>query len=443
MTPTGAEPYNLDPDFERACLYLASTLPEFWARIGKELDPELVEVPGAALLLRMLREIAKEGSECTSTLVPIQRLRRYNFKGTVTQEQIEQVGKIFDDAEDAGIPDPDLCVAELVPVIRRRLQSKAILIAHDEYRKGSDFQVVQDILEHANSLGRVESVVSADLGSGFGVIRNERVTTMLPTGVLELDLQLDGGPPQQTLGMWIADSGSGKSVALCNQAATGLKLGMFTGVVTVELPRKVWMARMYSNLTGVPWKPILVDERATKLAQTRMEMVNNQLGRFELIDMEPDVTTVRDIELWIERMEQKHGQKMQLLIVDYGDRLAALQVRDRDNKGRIAELVWGALRRRIAEKRNMWVWTAAQSQRPSKDAALGRRVEMKDVAEGYWKSRLSQLVVTLTPQEDGTNLIWVPKFNFGKAMFEVAGLMKDLERARLVPVTREIGPWAI
>ena len=91
----------------------------------------------------------------------------------------------------------------------------------------------------------------------FDAIAKFNTLERLPTGIFDLDLQLDKGLARKQLGVWLGDAGGGKSISLVTQAAEGVRRNIFTGFITLELPEAIQMARLYANLTGVPTNEII------------------------------------------------------------------------------------------------------------------------------------------------------------------------------------------
>ena len=145
-----SEPYNLDPTFERAVLAMCCLNPRFWARVGHFIDPKAMNLPLAKILLLCCHEIQTEtGRGPKASMIVVQRLTRKKDEGKVTPDQIRAVVDLIDDAVDYGLPEEEATVNELVPVIKRRMQSAAVLTAHDEFATRGDFVRTVEIIEQA------------------------------------------------------------------------------------------------------------------------------------------------------------------------------------------------------------------------------------------------------------------------------------------------------
>lgn len=437
-----SEPYGLDATFEKIVLYYCSCSPKFWALVGHALDAECIEHPMGALVLKSCQQIVQSSGEGPdSTLIVIQRIRLRMTQGKATWNEINSVLSLYEEIEELPkIPDMQRVVDELVPVVRRKMQSNAILLSHEEYNRHGDFSSARDMLDRADALGKSEHVSGVRLGgAGFDRIEKSKNVDRLSTGVLELDIPLRGGVPKRTLSLWLGDSGGGKSQSLAHIAGVGLRHRLFVGFATLELPEAVQLARLSANITGIETDDILdVDSQRDK-ARARLEAVESQIGLCELADFPPHLTSVKDLEDWVDAKQDQHGLKMDLLVVDYADKLYAPFDRT-NNEYIVMRHVYEGLRRDLAVDKDMWVWTASQAGRPG---AKGKRsvIDLQDVADSMHKVRASDLVITLNPDEDEQMELFVAKNRLGRAKFKVGPLVTDFARARLVPPTRELGNW--
>lgn len=435
------EPYNLDPGFERMVLTLSACSPRFYGRLGYALDAECCELPEAKLILDAVRQIARElGHGPESVLLVLQRLRRRMTEGKVTLEQVQAVAGLFDLAEDDGLQDENDVVTELTPVIRRRMEHDALITGLDNFAGRRGFENVVDLFARAKRLGQVNTSAGTRLDiAGFEEIERNKTLTRLPSGVLELDLQLDDGLPRGAIGVAIGDTGGGKSMYLVHQACEALRRRVHTVYATLELPKPVQLARLYANLTGIPINQILESPADMREARRRMEVMVPNIGACMVEEFTPHATTVADIKDWVARCEDTLGEKVGCVIVDYADKMHDPKVKG-DNDYVAMRNVYEGLRRDIAVASQVWVWTASQASRPSKESA--KRIDIQNVADSMHKVRTSDLVLTLNFREDGEQMMFfVAKNRHGKGRFQVGPVPTDFARARIVPLASEGGPW--
>ena len=436
VSPAPKEPYGLALPFEAAVLVACCSSPTFWSRVGHALDAARMEHPLSEAIIAAVRMIAVDtGRGPRSPLVVLQRLKRLVDQGKLGAHIVTQVNNLIDDTTDAGMPPEDDMVTEIVPVVRRKMQSEAVLAAHDEFARRGDFSEVVTMLEKAHGLGAEKVVGRVRLDKdGFQSIEDYKATGRLPIGVLELDLELGGGMAQSSMTVIVGDSGGGKSMMLTSSAAEGVRHKMHVGLVTLELPESIQFARLVANLTGVPITNIVEVDSERKRAQERLEIMAPDLGPCSVGEFAPHATTVREILDWCEEQEQEVGRKMDLLVVDYADKLYEPRVKG-DNEYVSMRYVYEGLRRDGAVAKQMRVITGSQAgRRGRKDAK--HQLDMGDVADSMHKVRVADLVVTLNPEDELINF-FVAKHRLGRSRMTIGPLPTDFARARIVPQTRE------
>lgn len=423
------EPYRLDPAFERAAVTLACSRPRFYGRIGHAIDPDCLGLPAGKLALEAARQIAREqGKGPDRLLIVLQRLRRWMDDGRVRLEQIQDVDDLFADAEDAGLPSDDTAVAELAPILKRRINGEAVRVAMDEYGKGGDFARTRKLLERADRLGDRDTSTGVKLGAGsYEEIDQLRTLERLPTGIPELDIALDGGLQRGGLGLYIGSSGDGKSMSLSSQAATSVRAGLFVVAATLEVPRPIWLARVKANLTGIPINNIIAD---SKVAEPRL--VGMPLGPLIVQYFPPTATTFPDIEEWVAACEEQEGRKIDVLITDYGDKLGVPKARPEEGGYTHGRVVFERMRV-YAEERGIWHWSASQAVRRKDRKKI---LDLEDVADSMHKVRVGGLVITLNVSDDQAEILFrIAKHTTGKAKINVGPLPTDYVCGRIAPIT--------
>lgn len=428
-----AEPYKLHQDFERAVLYFCGSSKNFWARVGYALDPEALDIPECRVLWRATAYVAHvHGSGPGNTLLVVQRLRQLVDEGKMTWEDFERTAGIYDQAEDRQLPEEEAVIDLLAPIVKRRLQSQAVVAAHDEFAKRGDFESVRKYLGQAEQIGSFERATGVQIGkSSFEVIGSLQGLARMPLGIMELDIALQDGPPRGTLNVWLGDSGAGKSIALASMAAEAMRNRVFVGLVTLELPKHVQLARIIANLTDIDTDTILEVPDIRRQAEERLEGLLPTLGACVVAEFAPDVTSVADLKQWVEEEEQRAGAKMDALVVDYADKLYDPRVKN-DNTYQEMRHVYEGLRRDIAVARNMWVYSASQASRPNRDSQ--KRLDLGHVADSMHKVRVADLVISLNVRGDDGDQIefYVAKNRLGRSRFSVGPLPHDWAKGRIV-----------
>lgn len=431
--PKNSDPYWLDPGFERAVVTLACCKPRFYGRIGQELDPQCLGLPEAKLALEAALAIGKAaGKGPESCLLVLQRIRRWMDEGRVTLEQAQAVSDMFDDAEAAGLPSESSAVDELAPLLRKRIQGDAVRTAMDEYARGEvDFAKTTKLIHRAKTLGDTDTSIGVRMGSAsFDELERVRGLEKRPLGVLELDQVLAGGQRRGTMAIFVGGSGAGKSMAMTHGAAHDVRHGLFAAYATLEVTVPDVIARVKANITGVPINAILDEPRCVERVLGAMK-----LGPFVVQEFTPLVTTVDDLAAWVEELEEHEGRRVDVLYVDYGDKLGVPKSLGRDENGYKAGLIVFESLRVYANEGHpggkIWLVTGAQATR-SKDKR--KKVGLDDVADSMHKVRVADLVVTINPDGE-EQLSWhIAKNRHGKSGVTVGPLPHDFDCGRVAPV---------
>ena len=431
------EPYFFDPKFERALALLACRSTRFWGRVGKDVDPDALGCDAAKLALRAAKSVAQDNGRGPGNLiVALQRLRSWVEDGKLAPEDVEAVSDYFDAAEDAGVPPEDDVVAELAKLLKKRMKGEIARQAAADYAAGNDFGETKKIIARADAVGGADVSVGMALGAeAIEAIKAEAGVERLSTGILDLDAVLNGGRRCGTLVLYLGSTGAGKSMQLIQESCSDLRQGLFVAYATLEVPVVGIMARHMANLTGAPIDAILADPDCAKRAMAKLK-----LGPLRVQAFSPKTTVLGDIAEWVTLVEQQHGRKVDCVKIDYLDRLTSRSANQKDGSYALGEAVtqdlWNYANAEGAfkGKAKRWVSSATQATR-KKDQR--KKVTTDDVADSMHKSRITDLIVSINPGEDG--FTWhVAKNRYGKDGVSVGPIPHELECGRTAPIVEVV-----
>ncbi len=421
--------YGFDHNFEEVVAYYCATHRSFWGRIGSALDPSLIADPAAQVVIKACAAIANDtGAGPASGLITIQRLRRWSALGRLTETEVRDASDLLDEVEDAVPPDVDQVISEATPLIIRVVQQQALDTALTQFGAKGDLSSAIQALQGAGRIGQADTSLGISLGNaGFAAIAAANRTILLPTGVTELDTELEGGMPRGSLGVVCAGTGGGKSMFLNHVAAHALSQGRFVCLATLELSEARAMARLKAALLSVPSKDLLSGR--DRIAKTRYAKIAGKLGVCFVRYFSPGITTVEDIEAWVTDCEQQVDAPMDVLVCDYADKMSGGGRKQDENDYKGMLTVYEGLRT-MAERRDAWAWTASQPRRGWKGQAL---IDTDDLADSQHKARVTDLLVTGNrSEEDGdVQIKWfIAKFRDGKSRGIVGPLPQDWAHGR-------------
>lgn len=425
-----ADSYRLSLAYEQIVAVMCATHPRFYGRVGYALVPELFKDEAVQLTIKAAKAIGKDigkGPEDVRTLM--QRLVRWMDDGQVTEDMRLGVVDLFIDAP--ALPPEDEVIAEVVAMVKRRMEQDLVKLTIDEYGKKGDFEEVQTKMTQMRSFGSVDTSIGNIVGpESFDRIAKLAAIDRLSYGIPEIDINLNGGMPRGCLGIVAADTGAGKSMQLTSQTAVGMRAGLLTAFATLELSKEVQEARLLANLTG---ETIDVIELNDKRARKKIESMYPVLGQCVMQDFPAKLTTVPEILQWVARVEDVEGYQVDLLVIDYADKLKSHEKNDKstyDTGGTVTETL-----RLWVEQNKRWGWTASQPQRKAAKEK-GRRIESSELSDSQNKARICDLLITQTEYE-GQITYFCPKYRRGKSQWTVGPLPNDWAYGRMIPLPDE------
>lgn len=429
------DPYPFTPQFEAGTIALCCESAKFWSVVGYALDPEAFSGQGKysppKLLLRACRAIAAElGRGPGSTVAVLQRVKTMHADGAITHDQLVAAIDYATGVDD--VPDEEVTSNEIGRILRDRMHRDAMHQMMEVHTGNARPEDVMRTLELAQTIGKVDTDLGVKMGRGsFDAINDLRSMDRMPTGALELDAHTGGGLPRGQLGFYVAKPGGGKSIALSSQAAFGVRRRALTGVITLELPPGVILARVKASLTGIPTNQLMQGEHHR--CEQILEQMMPTLGALHVKHFTAYTTTNAHVEDWVKEVEDLEGARMDLLVVDYADKIGAPTTGSSKNSAEYHAMRHVYERLRIhAYERNAWTWTASQPTRAHKGQQL---LDLDHVADSMHKVRIADLVVTINPRDEGaSNLFYVAKNRTGASQIKVGPLPHEFHLGRIVPM---------
>lgn len=411
------EPYKFAPDFERALAYLACSDERTWTMAAHALEPALLESDEARLLITAAQAIARDlGKPPCSTLLVIQRLRRWVSDGKQTLESVYKANDYLDAALEAGVPNVEATIGELVPILRRRLEFAAIETGLKAYQGGASLAPMDTALEKARGLGRI----SSDMGTTWGAqtaarIVADRSIERLATYIPELDDMFTGGFGRGTMTALLGGSGAGKSIGLTHLTVASMMQGLNVAVATLEVPTSHWAARVHACAVGVETNEVMGALTAQELTQQTNDMRDRAydhygypMGSVVIRDFPAKVTSPRDITTWVEKLE-RGGARYDVIVIDYCDKLRVSQgkksVEVAGSSGTYGMMgdIYDELFNYTKDTRR-WLFTATQAK--SHNDAMKRILDENDCADSINKTRVLDQLISLNPRDDYTSILW-------------------------------------
>lgn len=429
--------YNLDPDFERAVVYLSATRPGFFGRLGFRLQPEGLGLDACVSVMRACAAVYKDtGKGPASPAIVMQRLRNLMDAGALTHDDYVIAQGFFDQMRGVAV-DEEAVSTELTPILQNRLALQALIKGTEQSAKGAvDVEVVRDLLDQASSVGKADTSIGLTLGDeAFAAMEALRELPRLRTGIVEIDSLIGGGAVAGTLNFFIGGAGDGKSMGLAHVGAGGLRQRKFVGCVTFgEVNPAYWHARVIANLTGYPINEVIGGNERVKKRISKMKD-NGEIGLFVCHEMTQGASTIVELKDWAARTEDQMKCELDLVLVDYADQMAARK--NCKSEYEAMKYVYGDLRAWAVERNRFPLWTASQAKARQKTDA-GRILGLYDAADSTHKVRIGDLVITLNvDKEKGEIKYMIAKHRLGKSDMLIGPLPIDFSRGRMAPIPGE------
>ena len=248
----------------------------------------------------------------------------------------------------------------------------------------SSFEQIQSVINEAMKLG-----VSTDYGHNFIEDFEDRyqVRARLPcsTGWGEIDSIIRGGLGKRELGVIVAPTGAGKSMALVHIGAEALRQGRTVVHYTLELADTTVGNRYDSCITGVPLQDL------HNYKEQILTDIKSIPGTLIIKEYPTKSATISSLENHLDRLRQR-GFEPSMVIVDYGDllrpRSTSYKQELRHNLGDIYEEMRG-----LAQKYDIPVWTASQTNRSGLNAEV---ITMESISEAFNKCFVADLICSIS-----------------------------------------------
>jgi replicative DNA helicase len=248
----------------------------------------------------------------------------------------------------------------------------------------SSFEKIQSVINEAMKLG-----TSTDCGHDFIQDFEDRYTVKArnpsSTGWTEIDSIIRGGLGKRELGVIVAPTGAGKSMALVHLGTQALKQGKTVIHYTLELADTTVGNRYDSCITGVPLKELF------NCKEQILQDIQKLEGTLIIKEYPTKSATINTLENHLDRIRQR-GYEPDMVIVDYGDLLrpqnTTYRQELRHNLGDIYEEMRG-----LAQKYDIPVWTASQTNRSGLNAEV---ITMESISEAFNKCFVADLICSIS-----------------------------------------------
>ena len=361
----------------------------FCDQISEVIDVEFIQYEHLRIFVKMLTDYRSKYRQHPSyeTMATIITSEVSGYTEALKKQLTQFYAKVVNNHE---IESCDFIKDHAIDFCRKQVLKKA-MIQSVKLLKSSSFEEIQKVIEEAMKLG-----TNVDFGHDYHMDIDERYRVKsrnpITTGWARFDEITQGGFGQSELGVVIAPTGAGKSMALVHIGATALKEAKTVIYYTLELAESVVGQRFDSCITGIKLNDLL---RNKFNVVEKLKEVNGHLIIKEYPSKSASTQTIRS---HIERLK-KRGIKPDMIVVDYADLLKP--VRSQGEKRHELESIYEELRG-IAQREKCTVVTASQTNRGGLNAEV---ITMESISEAFSKCFVADFIFSLsrTPQDKQAN----------------------------------------
>jgi replicative DNA helicase len=299
-------------------------------------------------------------------------------ENTLTQKQVRD---FFARMAKTSVQDIEYIQDTAVDFCKKQVLKEAMMKSIPLLRKSS-FEDIQKLINDAMKLGTNNDYgyhYLKDFEKRFELIARDPITT----GWTIVDKLCKGGLGNGELGVVIAPTGAGKSMALVHLGAQALKKGKNVIHYTLELADTIVATRYDSCITGIPL------EEVYNKKDDIYEDIKDIEGQLIVKEYPTKSASVDTLRAHLDKLQQREIT-IDMIIVDYGDLLRSK--RQKDEKRHQLESIYEELRA-IAQENNCPVWTASQTNRSGLNAEV---ITMESISEAFNKCFVADFIFSLS-----------------------------------------------
>jgi replicative DNA helicase len=354
---------------------------EFYDQITEVLDVNFLELKYLRLFVQKMNDYRRKFGTHPSREIMVSLLRTEigNENETLQRQTRDFYARIESSIFSA---DGEEYIKTTALDFCRRQKLKEAMVKCVGLIQNSSFDDVSKVISDAIKLGS-NNDVGYDYLLDFERRYEQRARNPITTGWDLLDGIMKGGHGKGELGVVVAPTGAGKSMALVHLGAAALLNGFNVVHYTLELQDTVVAQRYDSCITGV---------QLMELANCKefvLDEVKKVKGKLVVKEYPTRSATIATIKTHLEKL-RRNNFRIDMIIVDYGDLIKPTNIRDA--KRTELEEIYEDLRG-IAQTFGSSLWTASQTNRGGLNAEV---VTMESISEAFNKCFPADFILSIS-----------------------------------------------
>jgi replicative DNA helicase len=315
-------------------------------------------------------------------MVSVVRTQTEDYSDSIIKQVIEFMARIKSNA--IGDEDEEYVKEKSLDFCKKQKLKEAILKSVDLLQSQS-FDQIQKVINEAMNLG-----ADNDHGHDYHEDVLDRFEMKMRNPVSthwdEIDMITKGGLGKRELGVVVAPTGAGKSMALAHLGAMAVVKGKTVVHYTLELADTVVGQRYDSCITGIELTSLM------SMKDSIVEAVALIPGQLIIKEYPTKSASTRTILTHLEKLKQK-GINPDMIIVDYADLLkptaSGFKTQElRHSLGNTYEEL-----RAIGQVWDIPVWTASQTNRSGLNAEV---ITMEAISEAFSKCFVADFICSIS-----------------------------------------------
>jgi len=294
---------------------------------------------------------------------------------------IKQLRDFFARMIKTEVQDEDYIKDIAIDFCKKQVLKEAILKSVPLLKRSS-FDDIQKLINDAMKLGLSNDDgyhYIKDFDRRFEIAARDPITT----GWKVVDKLTKGGMGNGELGVVIAPTGAGKSMALVHLGSQAILEGRTVVHYTLELADTIVASRYDSCITGIPL------EELYNRKEEIYDEIKDLSGKLIVKEYPTKSAKVETLRNHLEKLQQQEIS-VDMIIVDYGDLLRSNS--KNDEKRHQLESIYEELRG-LAQENSCPVWTASQTNRSGLNAEV---ITMEAISEAFNKCFVADFIFSIS-----------------------------------------------
>ena len=367
--------------FQDKLTYLILTERAFADQIGEVLDYNFLEFKYLQSIVRNIYKY-RDKYEVYPSLKIMATLIKTDIDDDLVKDQAKEY--LVNVLRDASIIQDCDYVKETSLDFCKKQKLKEAMMQSVKLLNNSSFDEISTVINTALKLGS-----DTNFGYDYKLDFEERYKIKhrnpITTGWKEIDAICKGGLGNGELGVVIAPTGAGKSMALVHLGAQAVKLGKTVIHYSLEMSDTVIGTRYDSCITGVKLGDTF------RLKEQIYEKIKDIDGNVIIKEYPTKSATTATIKNHLEKIKSR-GIPIDMIIVDYADLLKPVTSKRNSEKRHDLESIYEELRG-ISQTFECPIWTASQTNRSGLNAEV---ITMESISEAYNKCFVADFIFSVS-----------------------------------------------